>query len=451
MLLRRLDLPYETTKLMRSIKELSKQLQANNFQQDTSGNTNPRSGSIPLPLGEDRGRLRTIIVGGGAAGLFLAINLKEMVPEMEVTIYEKGNKVLRKVELSGGGRCNCTNSFDGISDLSTVYPRGHRLLKRLFKGFSHKDAYQWFERHGVPLMTQPDHRVFPASQDSHSITDCFMREAKRLGVKIKTQTVPYPTLPEEASFLAICTGGSPKREGLKWLEDMGHEIIDPVPSLFTFNIKDKALNDLSGTSVEDVTAFIPGSKYRSTGSLLITHWGMSGPAILKLSSHEARTLADNNYHMPLCINWTNHNEAEVRSQLQSIITNNGNRLIGNYRPFDLPQRLWDYLASKTFGDKRQRTWASLNKKELNRMVNSLCNDEYAIEGRGAYKEEFVTCGGISLKSINPSTLESRTQPKMYFAGEVLDIDGVTGGFNFQAAWTTAYTVAQSIAQKAKEK
>ena len=395
--------------------------------------------------------MKTNVVGGGAAGFFLAINLKEMVPEMEVTIYEKGNRVLRKVELSGGGRCNCTNSFEGISDLSAVYPRGHRLLKRLFKGFSHKDAYQWFERHGIPLMTQPDHRVFPASQDSHSIIDCFMREAKRLGVKIKTLTAPYPTLPEEASFLAICTGGSPKREGLKWLEDMGHEIVDPVPSLFTFNIKDKALNDLSGTSVENVTAFIPGSKYRSTGSLLITHWGMSGPAILKLSSHEARTLADNNYHMPLCINWTNHNEAEVRSQLQSIITNNGNRLIGNYRPFDLPQRLWDYLASKTFGDKRQRTWASLNKKELNRMVNSLCNDEYNIEGRGAYKEEFVTCGGISLKSINPSTLESRTQPNMYFAGEVLDIDGVTGGFNFQAAWTTAYTVTQSIAQKAKEK
>ena len=393
--------------------------------------------------------MKTDIIGGGAAGFFLAINLKEMVPEMDVTIHEHNNKVLRKVEVSGGGRCNCTNSFEDVRDLSAVYPRGHRLLKRLFKGFDQKDAYDWFERHGTPLMTQHDHRVFPASQDSHSIIDCFMREARRLGVKIKTQTVTYPTLPDETSYLAICTGGSPKRDGLKWLEDLGHEIVDPVPSLFTFNIKDKALNNLSGTTVDNVTTFIPGSKYRSTGSLLITHWGVSGPAILKLSSHEARTLAENNYRMPLCINWTSSNESEVRDELQDIIAGNGSRLIANYRPFDLPQRLWDYLADKTCGNARQRTWASLNKKETNRMVNCLCNDEYSIEGRGAYKEEFVTCGGISLKSINSSTLESRTQPNMYFAGEVLDIDGITGGFNFQAAWTTAYTVARAIAEKVK--
>lgn len=394
--------------------------------------------------------MKTNIIGGGAAGFFLAINLKEMVPEMDVTIYEKGNHVLRKVELSGGGRCNCTNSFEDISDLSQVYPRGHRLLKRLFKGFSHKDAYQWFERHGIPLMTQSDHRVFPASQDSHSIIDCFMREARRLGIKIKTQTVTYPTLPEGA-FLAICTGGCPKREGLRWLEDMGHEIADPVPSLFTFNIKNKALNSFSGTTIDNVTAFIPGSKYRATGSLLITHWGMSGPAILKLSSHEARTLADNNYRMPLSINWTSHTEAEVRSQLQAIITNNSNRLITNYRPFDLPQRLWDYLANKILGDTRQHTWGSIGKKELNRMVNSLTNDQYTIEGRGAYKEEFVTCGGVALTSINPSTMESRHVPNMFFAGEVLDIDGITGGFNFQAAWTTAFTAARAIAEKQKGK
>lgn len=445
MLLRRLDLPYETTKLMRFIKELSKQPQTDLFQQDTSWNTNPRSGPVPLPPGRDRGRLKTTIIGGGAAGFFLAINLKEMVPEMEVCIVERSNRVLRKVELSGGGRCNLTNTFDDVDDLSTVYPRGHRLLKRLFKGFGHQDTCDWFERHGVSLMTQPDHRVFPASQDSHTIIDCFMKEAQRLGVRVVT----HSERDEAPTFTAVCTGGSPKREGLKWLEDMGHEIVDPVPSLFTLNIDNKALRSLMGTAVENVTAYIPGHKYRSDGALLITHWGLSGPAILKLSSHEARTLHDNNYRLPLCINWVG--VGDVRDELQHIIYNNPQKQLHNYRPFDLPQRLWDYLLTQMFKGDTNRTWKSLNAKEINRMANMLTNDEYQITGKGAFKEEFVTCGGIALKSINPSTLESRHVPGMYFAGEVLDIDGITGGFNFQAAWTTAHTVACAIKERVREK
>lgn len=369
---------------------------------------------------------------------------------MEVVIFEKGSRVLRKVAVSGGGRCNCTNTFEDVEDLSAVYPRGHRLMKRLFNVFNHNDAADWFERHGVTLTAQADHRIFPSSQDSQTIIDCFLNNTRRLEIKLKTNSDIHSL--EQLSdydFVAVTTGGCPKQEGLHWLEQAGHKTEKPVPSLFTFNIPDQQLRNLMGTTIDHASTFLSGRKYRSEGSLLITHWGVSGPAILKLSSHEARTLADNNYRMAQIINWTNGKEAEVREHLQSIITSNSNRLLTNYRPFELPQRLWDYLADKSVGDIRQRTWASLSKKEVNRMVNNLCNDEYAIAGKGAYKEEFVTCGGISLKSINPATLESRTTPHLFFAGEILDVDGITGGFNFQAAWTTAYTVAQSIAEKTK--
>ena len=369
---------------------------------------------------------------------------------MEVTICERGTHVLKKVELSGGGRCNLTNTFEGITDLATVYPRGHRLLKQLFKTFNHNDTQEWFRRHGVALMTQPDHRVFPATEDSHTISNCLIQEAKRLGVKVffNTQNLKLKTQNSELSFLAICTG-SPTREWLSQFEETGHKIVEPVPSLFTFNIADQALRQLSGTTIDNATVFLQGSKTRSKGSLLITHWGMSGPAILRLSSYEARTLHDNNYNLTLVTNWVSQKEAEVRAELQGIKAENPQKHLHNYRPFNLPQRLWDYLLAKVFRDSSSRTWASMNDKELNRVINILTNDQYPINGKGAFKEEFVTCGGIALSSVNPATLESRTLPHLYFAGEVLDIDGVTGGFNFQAAWTTAYTVARAIVEKVK--
>ena len=389
--------------------------------------------------------MRTAIVGGGAAGFFLAVNLKEMMPEMEVCIFERSSKVLAKVKISGGGRCNCTNSFALVKDLSHVYPRGHRLMKRLFNLFSHEDAYRWFEQHGVELTTQEDECVFPCSQDSQTIIDCFLRECRRHGVEIQTGRA-IQTLEELSAydFVCITTGGSPHGKGLEWLRQCGHEIAEPVPSLFTFNINDRQLRELMGTVVPHAAVQLAATKFRADGPLLITHWGMSGPAILRLSSYAARHLHDAGYHAPLLVNWTAMTESEVREELGKHALANGQKQLGTIAPFGLPQRLWNYLLQKVMSNILCR-WAEVGKKDMNRLVNVLCNDSYQIDGRAAFKDEFVTCGGIALSSVNASTLESKSRPNLYFAGEVLDIDGVTGGFNFQAAWTTAYTVAKAIA------
>ena len=393
--------------------------------------------------------MRTAIVGGGAAGFFLAINLKEMLPAMDVTILERSQRVLAKVEVSGGGRCNCTNTFADITDLAQVYPRGHRLLKRLFKGFDHRDAYQWFERHGVRLTTQADNCVFPASQDSHTIINSFLYEARRHDIKICTgvRVQRLDTLLADYDFVAVCTGGSPRLEGLQWLADAGHEIAAPVPSLFTLSIDDTVLHDLMGTVVDGVTVGIPGTKLRADGPLLVTHWGVSGPAVLRLSSYAARHLSEADYRVPLAVNWTGRREPEVLGELQSLMSRQPQKQLQTVRPFALPARLWEYLLQKTLSARAQNRWQNLNAKELNRLTNTLVNDQYTTSGRAAFRDEFVTCGGVALGSVNPATLESRHVPRLYFAGEVLDIDGVTGGFNFQAAWTTAYTVASAIARQ----
>ena len=387
--------------------------------------------------------MKTAIVGGGAAGFFLAINLKEMCPEMQVTIFEKSKKVLAKVEVSGGGRCNCTNSFEAVTDLSQVYPRGHRLLKRLFKTFDYRDAYGRCKSHGVRLVTQEDNCVFPLSQDSHTIINLFLAEAKRHGIDIRTQH-KIESLDElkDYDFKVITTGGGTASMA-------GVPTIEAVPSLFTFSIEDEALRALMGTVIEDATTQIPGTKLKSNGPLLITHWGMSGPAILKLSSYAARDLHEHNYQMPLAVNWISQKEPEIQQELREIIIRNPQKQIATIRPFGLPSRLWDYLVQKTLGERAQNRWQNLNQKELNRLTNALCNDQYQIAGRAAFKDEFVTCGGIDLSGINPNTLEAKTLPQLYFAGEVLDIDGITGGFNFQAAWTTAYVVSMAITQQVR--
>ena len=390
--------------------------------------------------------MKTAIIGGGAAGFFLAINLKEMRPEMAVTIFEKSKRVLAKVEISGGGRCNCTNSFAEVGDLSEVYPRGHRLMKRLMKGFSQEDAYNWFERHGVRLTTQEDQCVFPMSQDSHTIINCFLAEARRHNIEIRTEAkIDLLEQLSDYDFIAVTTGGSPKADGLRWLRDLGNEIETPVPSLFTFQIADEALHALMGTVVENVVTLIPGTKMRAEGPLLITHWGMSGPAILKLSSYGARLLAEQHYQAPLAVNWTKRRDTEVLTLLNEVMIRNAQKQLKTVPPCGLPSRLWVYLVEKCLGERSNGRWGSLNKKELNRLANLLSGgDSYQIAGRAAFKDEFVTCGGIALSAVNPSTLESRHVPHLFFAGEVLDIDGITGGFNFQAAWTTAYTVACAI-------
>ena len=390
--------------------------------------------------------MKTAVVGGGAAGFFLAINLKEMCPQMDVTILEASKRVLAKVEISGGGRCTCTNSFEDVVDLQSVYPRGHRLLKRLFKVFDYRDAYQWFEHRGVKLTTQEDHCVFPQSQDSHTIINLFLNETHRLGITIKT-CCKVNSLDDlsDYDFIAITTGGM-KNSSLFTLHSS--LIIPPVPSLFTFNINDAQLRNLMGTVV-DATAMIPSTKMRASGPLLITHWGMSGPCILRLSSYAARLLSEHQYQMPLSVNWTSLKENEVQEELLAFCRQHAQKQLTTMRPFDLPQRLWSYLTEKTLAGRAHAPWGSLNQKELNRLTNMLINDTYQIAGRAPFKDEFVTCGGIDLSAVNPSTLESREHPHLYFAGEVLDIDGVTGGFNFQAAWTTAYTVATAIKDACK--
>ena len=389
--------------------------------------------------------MKTAIVGGGAAGFFLAINLKEMMPDMQVTIFERSQHVLAKVEISGGGRCNCTNSFEEVTDLSQVYPRGHRLLKRLFNNFDYRDAYRWFEEHGVPLVTQDDQCVFPQAQDSHAIIDCFLSLARRYHIDIQ-KGCKVQSLEDVKDYdnVVVTTGGSPKGEGLNWLAELGHEIETPVPSLFTFAIHDKPLQALMGV-VTDVEAMIPGTKLRANGPLLITHWGLSGPAILKLSSHAARYLAGKNYQTPLAVRWLSLADQEITSLLYEQADSQPKKQLTTYNPFGLQQRLWAYLVEKALDARHQIRWTEMNKKDVNRLVNVLLNDTYQIAGRAPFKDEFVTCGGVSLKAVNPSTLESRHVSHLYFAGEVLDIDGITGGFNFQAAWTTAYTVASAIA------
>ena len=398
------------------------------------------------------------IIGGGAAGFMAAIVARRTNPASKVTIFERAQKVLAKVEITGGGRCNVTNSFAAITDMKQAYPRGHKLMKRLMKMFSHEDTYRWFEQYGVPLVTQEDECVFPKAQDSHAIINCLVRQANELGVTIccrhrlvnihKMEDGRLKLEFENGSHRVfhrtiITTGGSPNGRGLQYLAQLGHDIEPPVPSLFTFNIKDRAFCDLMGTVVEPVVTTIPGTKLRAKGPLLVTHWGVSGPAALKLSSYAARLLAENDYKAPLAISWTGElTRQEVEENLLKLQTANPRKQVATLHPFGLPSRLWLYILSKLDID-AVKPWAEIGRKTLNRMIETLVNDQYTIAGKGAFREEFVTCGGVSLSSVNSKTLESKVCPNLFFAGEVLDIDAITGGFNLQAAWTTGYIAGKS--------
>lgn len=405
--------------------------------------------------------LNIAIIGGGAAGFFAAIHAKEKSPEARICIFEKANRVLAKVEVTGGGRCNLTNSFAQIKDLKQAYPRGDKLMKRLFNTFGHEEAYQWFERHGVKLTTQADECVFPQSQSSQTVIDCLTREARLRGVKVYTghaleAVKPLPNGDMALHFkgqetrifnrVAVTTGGSPKAEALQYLADIGHKIEPPVASLFTFNIADARFKALMGTVADPVFLSVPAAKWRSEGPLLITHWGMSGPATLKLSSYAARMAAQQNYRFAVAVNWIHEtNMGMVEKQINDIILKNGQKQIGNIRPYNLPGRLWVYLIER-MGLCTDKKWSELGRKGINKLLETLTNDKYEVSGKGRWKEEFVTCGGISLSAVNLNTLESKVCPHLFFAGEVLDIDAITGGFNLQAAWTTGYTVGQHIVE-----
>ena len=405
-------------------------------------------------------RLHIAVVGGGAAGFFAAIAAKQTNPEARVTIFERGQKVLAKVLITGGGRCNLTNSFAQITDLKQAYPRGDKMMKRLFNVFSRKDTWQWFEQWGVKLVKQDDECVFPVSQSAQSVVDALTHEAHKLGVEVRTgyaveavkqmgngdiQLLFKVQKPVTVQRAAITTGGSPQANALQYLANLGHNIVQPVPSLFTFNIADATFKALMGTVVEGVTVSLVGTKHKATGPLLVTHWGASGPAILKLSSYGARYVHDCGYQFPIAVNWIRlTNSALVAEHLQGIVDSNPRKLLTSVHPFGLPTRMWQYILEKTAlgADKR---WDELGKKGLNKLVEALTNDQYKVTGKGAFRDEFVTCGGVSLSDINLNTMESKVCKNLYFAGEVLDVDAITGGFNLQAAWTTGYVAGKAMA------
>lgn len=398
------------------------------------------------------------IIGGGAAGFFAAISVKENYPDANVVIFEKSKRILSKVKVSGGGRCNLTNAAASIQELAESYPRGGKALKRAFRSFDNKDAMRWFELRRVPLVVQEDNCVFPVSQNSQSIIDCFLTQTSQLKIQIELETgikaikkigdkleldfFGRKTPPRTFDKAIVATGGSPKRADLAWLEQSGHRIENPAPSLFTFKMPDEPVSELMGVVVENTLVGIQGTKFKSEGPLLITHWGMSGPAILKLSALGARLLYEKNYQFKVQVNWTNmRNHDDVISQLKSIVDKHPKKLLANVRPYSLPKRLWDYLLNKSdlSSDKK---WGELGKTALNRLLTVLTNDVYAVKGQTQFREEFVTCGGVSLDSIDFKTMQSKVCKNLYFAGEVMDIDGITGGYNFQAAWTTAFIAAQ---------
>lgn len=401
------------------------------------------------------------IIGGGAAGFFAAINIKELSPKCNVTIYEGGAKPLAKVAVSGGGRCNLTNSFEADVPLSKIYPRGERVMRNCFKIFDHYATYVWFENHGIKLTTQDDHCVFPQSQDSVEIIETFLRLSKELGIDIRLNhkvetispvqdgyeiTTSQGKVKAKYDIVVATTGGSPKPEGLSLYGELSLKMVNPIPSLFTFNIN-SSLTELTGAVIEKATLSLKGSKYRASGALLITHWGVSGPAVLKLSSYAAKRLFDNEYRGEILINWADKaRQEDVSAELSRIISDHSKKFVGSVSPFQFSTRLWQHLLERS-NISLERRWAEIGTKGINRIIATIIGDEYQIEGRGTNKEEFVTCGGIATSMINPTTMESREFKNLYFAGEVLDIDAITGGFNLQAAWSTAYVAALDIETK----
>ncbi|MCB0477985.1 MAG: NAD(P)/FAD-dependent oxidoreductase [Crocinitomicaceae bacterium] len=402
--------------------------------------------------------MKVVVVGGGAAGFFTAIQIKEMHPDLEVMILEKSKKLLSKVKVSGGGRCNVTNACETIDELASAYPRGGRHLRKLFGRFNNHHMMEWLESKGVECEVYPDNCVFPKVNDSQIIIDLFLKECSRLGIRIQTETGVVSFTSNESGYslkllnggeiqtkyLVFALGGQPKESGLQWLKDLGYQIESPVPSLFTFNMPQEKTADLMGIVVENAIAKIEGEKLEGRGPLLFTHWGMSGPAILMLSAWGARILNEKNYEFKVRINWLDgEGEAYVRSQIQQKQAIDPKKSIKNQNPFQLPNRLWEFLLKKLEINPENK-WAEIGSKSINKLINALTNDTYQVKGKTTFKEEFVTCGGVSLSNLNMKTMESKLHPGVFFIGEMIDIDGITGGYNFQACWTEAWTVANSI-------
>ena len=404
---------------------------------------------------------KLIVIGGGAAGFFCAVNAARMHPGLEVLILEKSNKLLSKVKVSGGGRCNTTHACFEIGDLVKKYPRGQQFLKKSFHWFYTKDTIDWFEQRGVPLKTEQDGRMFPNTNDSQTIINCLLQEADQYQVKVVLQTEVIAVKPidgfqlltvngknYQCKWLCVATGGYPKAAMFDWLTALGHQIETPVPSLFTFNLPKHPITQLMGVAVERAQIKINGTKLVEEGPLLITHWGLSGPVVLKLSAWGARQLADASYQYQITVNWVpDYHENSLRESWHAIRTSLSAQKIINRNPFGLPSRIWVFLL-ETAGINPENRWADLASKDQNKLIQLLTGQSFQVNGKTSFKEEFVTCGGIKLSEIDPNTMMSRKIPNLFFAGEVMDIDGVTGGFNFQNAWTSGWIAAKSIGDQA---
>lgn len=404
---------------------------------------------------------KLIVIGGGAAGFFCAVNAARLNASVEVIILEKSAKLLSKVRISGGGRCNTTHELFDIPALVKKYPRGEQFVKKAFHQFNTKDTIAWFEERGVKLQAEADGRMFPITNQSATIIDCLLREADLYKVKVimntgvqaidklNDQWIVRTEKMEEIVADAVCvaSGGLPKLSMFSWLQNTGHHIVTPVPSLFTLNMPKHPITSLMGVSVPYVSLKVVGSKLKESGPLLITHWGLSGPAVLKLSAWGARQLAELNYHFEVAVNWLGEmNETALREEWSFYREQMATQKMGGKSPFTLPNRLWQFLLLEA-GIGPDTKWAELKSVQQNKLIQLLTHSVYAISGKTTFKEEFVTAGGISLSEIHPQTMESRIVPNLYFAGEVMDVDGITGGFNFQHAWTSGFIAANAIAQK----
>ena len=406
-----------------------------------------------------------IVIGGGAAGFFCAVNAARMDQSLKVTIIEKGNKLLSKVKVSGGGRCNVTHACFDIAEMSKRYPRGQHFVKKAFHQFFTTDTINWFEERGVKLKAENDGRMFPVTDSSQTIIDCLLKEANKFGVEIMMNEEVKSLSVENggwtiklsdarllrAEFVCVASGGYPKSPMFDWLKVLSHTIEEPVPSLFTFNLPKHPITKLMGVSIEKAKVKIIGTKLEEEGPLLITHWGLSGPVVLKLSAWGARELKIKNYELRININWLpDNNEENLRKRFQELRNTNASQKIINKNSFGLPSRLWEFFAEQS-GIKNDPIaigwrWADLPSTEQNKFIKNLCGYECEVNGKTTFKEEFVTAGGIKLNEVDANTMMSKKVPNLFFAGEVLDVDGITGGFNFQHAWTSGFVAAKSIAE-----
>ncbi len=399
--------------------------------------------------------MQVAVIGGGAAGFFAALNIHQFHPDAKVSIFEKTGKLLSKVKVSGGGRCNVTTDKTNPKELVNYYPRGKKELISPFFEFNPTHTEEWFKAKGIDLKTETDGRVFPKSNSSQTIIDCFLNEAKKLNIDIQLHHQVQKIIPKNEQLqidftngksmkfdkVIVAMGGHHKEEFYNIFKELGHTIISPIPSLFTFNLPNNPIVELMGISIENAIVTIPKTKQESTGPLLITHWGMSGPAVLKLSAICAKELFASNYQFSYKVNWLSQSFNQILEQLQQLKKESPKKQLVNLNQFGLPNRLWEFLLKKA-NINAQKNAAELSTKEIEQLAATLTKDEYQANGKTTFKEEFVTAGGIDLKEIDFKTMQSKKVKNLYFAGEVLNIDGLTGGFNFQACWTGGYIAAQ---------